>query len=147
MEGPDRPSHSLNVLFAAISACDHHNIPAADCQWITLLDGCTLLQYDFSSCSLINIAVGGDDDRSDHHFTCNRACNGNFVGGIIEQIRHVLAEGIHTLTNRDLARERGSGNGNTSMFHSLAHNRTNGIGVKQRSNPLGIALAECVTAT
>ena len=31
------------------------------------------------------------------------------------------------------------------MLHGLAHNRTNGIGFKQGGDPLGVALAECVT--
>ena len=116
MEGHDRPSHSLIVLFSPISAGNHRNIPATDCQRIALLDSSTFLQYDFSSRSLIDVAVGGDGNRGNHHFTCDRACNSDLISRIVEQIGHVLAASVHALTNCDLTCERGSSTGDTSML-------------------------------
>ena len=124
MEGHHRPAHPLTQWADAPpplcgSAGDDDHIPAADRQPVAHLDLRALLQSDRRGGGFIDGAVGAHHHRSDHHIARHRAVDGDLVGGVVEQIRHLLAAGVRSAAHRHLSGERGAGIGDARVFHGF----------------------------
>ena len=150
MEGHHRPAHPLTQRADAPpplcgSAGDDDHIPAADRQPVAHLDLRALLQSDRRGGGFIDGAVGAHHHRSDHHIARHRAVDGDLVGGVVEQIRHLLAAGVRSAAHRHLSGERGAGIGDARVFHGFTQDGADGVGVEQGGDPFGVALAEAMS--